>query len=120
MVFSSNLFLLYFFPLFFLLYYLAETRYKNGVILAGSIFFYMWGAPMFVFVIVGSIVLDFILSHRIYNAPAEKKKRWLVLSVILNVSILLYFKYANFFVENVDALLISLGAKEPIRWTHVA
>ena len=67
MVFSSSLFLLYFFPLFLLIYYLADTRYKNAVILVFSVYFYMWGAPKFVFVILASIIIDFYLSHKIYN-----------------------------------------------------
>ncbi len=121
MVFSSIYFLLFFLPLFLLVYYLADTKYKNGVILVFSLFFYMWGAPLFVFVIAGSIIADFYLSHKIYNSDSAKhKKAWLVFSVCLNISILLYFKYANFFIENVNELLISLGTTSPIRWTHIA
>jgi alginate O-acetyltransferase complex protein AlgI len=120
MVFSSTLFLLYFFPLFLLVYYLADTAYKNSVILVFSVFFYMWGAPLFVFVILASVIVDFYLSHLIYNSEGKKKKSWLVFSVCLNVSILLYFKYSNFFVENVNLLLASWGVEGPIRWTNVA
>ena len=101
MVFSSSLFLLLFLPLFLGVYFLAADRFKNGVILAFSVFFYMWGAPKFLFVILGSVVVDYILSKKIYNSTNEKQRKgWLVFSVILNVSILLYFKYANFFIEN--------------------
>ena len=81
----------------------------------------MWGAPLFVFVIIGSIIADFYLSHKIYNSTVEKhKKAWLVFSVCFNVSILLYFKYANFFIENFNEVLISFGATHPVHWTHVA
>ena len=121
MVFSSIYFLLFFLPVFLFVYYLADTKYKNGVILVFSLFFYMWGAPLFVLVIAGSIIADFYLSHKIYNADSEKhKKAWLIFSVCLNVSILLYFKYSNFFIENVNEVLVSLGATHPIQWTHIA
>ncbi len=120
MVFSSSLFLLYFFPLFLFVYYLADTKYKNAVILVFSVYFYMWGAPKFVFVILASIVVDYYLSHWIYNSSGLRKKSILIFSVCINVSILLYFKYANFFVENINALLISMGAKGPVHWTSVA
>lgn len=120
MVFSSSLFLIYFFPLFLLVYYLIDPRYKNAAIVFFSIIFYMWGAPKFVFVILASIIIDYYLSHIIYDADQKKKKPWLIFSVCLNVSILLYFKYANFFVENVNAVLHSFGAKGPIHWTSVA
>ncbi len=121
MVFSSTHFLLYFLPLFLFVYYIADTKYKNGVILAFSLFFYMWGAPLFVFVITASIIADFYLSHKIYNSTSAKhKKGWLIFSVCLNVSILLYFKYSNFFIENINELLVVMGASNPVRWTHVA
>src|SRR5690242_14119632 len=99
MVFSSSLFLFYFLPLFLLVYFISPTKFKNSVILLFSICFYMWGAPRFIFVILGSIIVDFILSKKIYYSENQKlRKRWLIFSVVLNVSILLYFKYSNFFV----------------------
>jgi len=120
MVFSSSLFLLYFFPIFLLVYYLADTKYKNAVILVFSVFFYMWGAPRFVSVILGSIIVDYYLSHAIFNSEGKKKKTILIFSVCLNVSILLYFKYANFFVENINEVLRGLGSTGPIKWTSIA
>ena len=112
MVFSSSLFLLYFFPLFLLIYYLADTKYKNTVIVISSIIFYMWGAPKFVIVILASIILDYYLSHLIYNAEGRRRRMLLVFSVCINVSILLFFKYSNFFVENVNQLLNSAKGRE--------
>ncbi len=120
MVFSSSLFLLLFLPLFLGVYFLAADRFKNGVILSFSIFFYMWGAPKFVFVILASIIIDYVLSKKIYYSTDKKqKKAWLVFSVLLNVSVLLYFKYANFFVENFNMVLAEFGIQER-SWTKVA
>ena len=119
MVFSSSIFLLFFLPLFLGTYFLAADRFKNGIILVFSVFFYMWGAPKFVFVILISIVIDYILSKKIYYSSDEKhRKRWLIFSVVVNVSILLYFKYANFFVGNFNTILTHLGFKE-VRWVSV-
>ncbi len=120
MVFSSTLFLLSFLPLFLLVYYIADTKYKNSVILFFSIVFYMWGAPRFIVVILASVILDYYLSHFIYKAEGKRKKLLLIFSVCINVGILLYFKYANFFVENINEMLHSLGASGPIKWTAVA
>ncbi len=120
MVFSSSLFLFLFLPLFLSVYFLSPTRFKNGVILIFSLFFYTWGAPKFVLVILGSIVVDYLLSKKIYYSTNEKqKKSWLVFSVLLNVSVLLYFKYSNFFVENFNSLLADFGIKQ-VGWTQVA
>ncbi len=119
MVFSSITFLCYFLPLFLLIYYLADTRYKNGVILAFSVFFYSWGAPQFVFILLASTFLDFYLvrwMHRSTNS--KRKKRLLSLSILLNLGLLAYFKYANFFVENWN-VFFGLFDIAPSPWTAV-
>lgn len=120
MVFSSTLFLLYFLPAFLLLYHLVPKNWKNGAILLASVLFYAWGAPRFIFVILASTVLDFFVVRSLHrSATQQKKKAWLILSISLNLGLLLYFKYANFFVENVNQLFASFGAAE-VGWTKVA
>lgn len=120
MVFSSSLFLLYFLPVFLVIYYLLPRIAKNPFILVASILFYAWGAPVFIFIVLGSIILDFYIVKIIYHAGSVKKKRWfLAFSVILNIGLLAYFKYANFFLENVNFLLESIGLK-PMQWIYVA
>jgi alginate O-acetyltransferase complex protein AlgI len=121
MVFSSSLFLLYFLPVFLLLYhFFKNTTYKNWVILVASIFFYAWGAPRFVFVVVGSVILDYYIINAMYHSSSSLHRKYLLaLSISINVGLLLYFKYANFFVENVDFLLNSMGY-ENVNWTQVA
>jgi alginate O-acetyltransferase complex protein AlgI len=121
MVFSSSLFLLFFLPVFLIFYHLYRNdNYKNWVILAGSLLFYSWGAPMFVFVVVGSVIVDYYIIEAMHKSTNQRyRKTLLVVSVSINVGLLLYFKYANFFVENVDVLLNSLGY-ENVRWTQVA
>jgi len=120
MVFSSSLFLLYFLPFFLIAYHLVPHKFRNWIILAASIFFYSWGAPKFVFVVIGVVVVDFYIVKLLYQQQLPQHKKWLLTtSIFLKLGLLLYFKYANFFVENFNALLASFGV-ESIHWTNVA
>ncbi|NQY09473.1 MAG: MBOAT family protein [Flavobacteriales bacterium] len=119
MVFSSSIFLLYFLPIFLLVYQLTPRKFKNIVILLASIFFYSWGAPKFVFVILGSTIVDFFIVKTLYESDdALKRKILLGSSIFINLGLLMYFKYANFFVENVNAILASAGIEE-MKWVSV-
>ena len=120
MVFSSNIFLLYFLPIFLLLYHFVDRRFKNQLILAASIIFYSWGAPKFIFVILASTIIDFFIVKRMYwNKSLLHKRFLLALSIFINLGLLLYFKYANFFVENMNASLETFGFSQ-VKWTYVA
>ncbi len=116
MVFSSALFLFGFLPAFFLVYFLVPYRLKNLWALIGSTFFYAWGGPVFVFVLFASLSADFFIAQQ-FSKP--KGKRWLVAGLVLNIGLLAYFKYANFFVENFTILLERLGMDGQL-WTRVA
>ncbi|HPQ08799.1 MAG TPA: MBOAT family O-acyltransferase [Bacteroidia bacterium] len=105
MVFSSITFLLYFLPLFLIAYQLVPKSFKNGFILLASIFFYSWGGPKFIFAILATTFLDFIFVQKMYVAKTSaSKKFWLILSLCMNLGMLFYFKYANFFLENISDL----------------
>lgn len=119
MVFSSSLFLLLFLPAFLLVYHLVAIKYKNWVLLIASFLFYAWGAPKFVFVVVGSVIVDFYLIDSMYKTKVKRTKMILLtISISINLGLLLYFKYANFFVENVNGILSSVGIHE-VSWTSV-
>ena len=119
MVFSSIVFLLYFLPVFLLAYYFADIKYKNIVILFFSIIFYSWGAPKFIFAVLGTTFIDFHIVHWMSDSKNIYKKRLLlVLSVSMNLGLLFYFKYSNFFIENVNSLLDSISHKH-IYFTRV-
>lgn len=119
MVFSSIIFLLAFLPVFLITYYLVNQKYKNLVILVFSIFFYSWGAPRFIFVILGTTFLDFHLVKWMSLTKKQLHRRlMLTLSVSINLGLLFYFKYSNFFIENVNQLLSVLGDKH-IEWTKL-
>lgn len=120
MVFSSVLFLFYFLPVFFIVYTLIPHKLRNIWALIASLFFYAWGAPIFVFVVSSVIIVDFFIVNKIHSSKNDgQRRKLLAISVLLKVGLLAYFKYANFFVENIDILMLALGF-EKIRWMQVA
>jgi alginate O-acetyltransferase complex protein AlgI len=106
MVFSSIVFLLFFLPAFLLTYYLVDKKFKNIVILLFSIFFYAWGAPKFIFVILGTTFIDFNLVK--WMSKTEKllfRRLILTLSVSINLGLLFYFKYLEIITAKVKIRL---------------
>ena len=118
MVFSSSLFLLYFFPLFLIIYFLLPEKIRNIFILLASIIFYAWGAPKFIFIVLVSIAVDFYIVRRLYKCEGKKRLLLVSASILLNIGMLAYFKYANFFIENFNYLLNVIGFQS-VRWTEV-
>ncbi|MSR39917.1 MAG: MBOAT family protein [Planctomycetes bacterium] len=127
MAFSSILFLFCFLPVFLVVYLASPNRWRNLLAVVSSLAFYAWGAPLFVYVLVIGAGLDYWVSCQIsksrsYGAdqPAVRELclRYLQLSLVVNVGLLLYFKYANFFVAQFDDLLALCGI-ESIAWTSV-
>lgn len=119
MVFSSITFLIFFFPLFMLAYHFIDKQYKNILLLCASIFFYSWGAPKFVFILLATTTLDFYLVKSLDNAKTDGlRKLFLVLSLLMNLGLLAYFKYANFFIDNINAVL-SVGGMHNVTWTKI-
>lgn len=120
MVFSSLTFLLLLLPVTLLVYYLSPMRARNGVALAASLVFYAWGAPRFILVLVVASAVDFVVGREIDKPGASFRSRrcWLAAGVLVNVALLLYFKYANFFVVELNLLLGALGLS-PAGWTAV-
>lgn len=118
MVFSSILFLYVFLPVFLLAYHLAGNKFKNYVLLIFSIFFYAWGAPKFIFLVLAALIVNYYIVGLMEKKPQHGRK-FLIASVIINLGLLAYFKYANFFIDNVNALLETFSLK-PIAWIHVA
>ncbi len=115
MVFSSITFLIYFLPIFLLLYHLVPHKYKNALILIASIYFYSWGGPKFILVILGTTCLDYFLVKAMNNQKTQSAKtRFLIISLCLNLGLLFYFKYCNFFIDNINA---AFGTK--ITWLEV-
>jgi len=119
MVFSSALFLFLFLPIVFLLYYLLPRKCQNVVLLIASILFYTWGEPRFILILLASITVDYFIAKALEHQSAKGKKRLLILSIVINLLILGYFKYANFFIDNVQQFYHWLGLT-PFQWSAVA
>ena len=105
MVFSSLIFLLLFLPIFLIGYHLVEKRYKNSFALLFSLLFYFWGAPNFILIAIGSIIVDYYLVAFISRFKARNRLVMLWVSIVFNLSFLLYYKYFNFFIENLNIVL---------------
>ncbi|MCM2681223.1 MBOAT family O-acyltransferase [Echinimonas agarilytica] len=111
MVFSSSVFLFLFLPLFLGLYYVTPFRYRSAVILLGSYSFYAWWRVDFLALFIAVTLWNYIIAIRIDGAASALiKKRWLTLGIVGNLSTLGYFKYANFGVDSINALLVEMGA----------
>lgn len=120
MVFSSAIFLTIFLPAFLLLYWMCPKKMKNAFLLLSSVFFYAWGAPKFIFVIIGTTLIDFFLVGRMDRSKNEtERKLILIFSVCMNLGLLVYFKYMNFFIENVNFAMKGLGLESSIPWTKL-
>lgn len=105
MLFSSITFLYYFLPSVLILYFIVPKKLKNTVLLLSSLFFYGWGEPKYLILMVASIIIGFF-SGLLIEATSKKslKKLILVISVVINVGFLGFFKYSNFFIENFNAV----------------
>ena len=122
MVFSSLLFLYAFLPVFLALYYLAPHRLRNAVALTASLFFYVWGEPVFAVWLVVSSLFDFVLSLWLARLPASAgaaRRGVLALGLVINLAALVYCKYSNFLVSQLDALLVWRHAA-PLAWSKIA
>jgi len=106
MVFSSIPFLFFFLPVFFLLYYIVPFRAKNGVLLLFSLIFYAWGEPIYILLMVLSSVIDYTIGRLMdhYDKTPWKRTVLLCASIFANLSILGFFKYADFFLETVNRI----------------
>ena len=120
MVFSSNIFLFFFLPIFLIAYFSTPQKLRNYTLLLFSLVFYAYGAPDFVFLLVGECVINYFLVRGMVQTEKTRTKKLLcALSIIMALGLLLYFKYANFFMENLNAILGWMH-HEPVGWMKVA
>ena len=115
MLFSSTTFLYVFLPIVLLVYFTVPKKLKNAVLLAASMFFYFFGERTYIAIMLISSVTDWIWSLLIehYRAKGKEKvtKWFLVGSLVINLGLLGFFKYADFFIGNINALF---GASLPL------
>lgn len=117
MIFSSLLFLFWFLPVFFLIYYLCPARFRNSVLLLGSIVFYGWGEPKFLILLVISILVNYgagrLLAY--FDGKSFLRKLCLISAMVFDFGMLVFFKYINFFIDNLNRIGgVSLGRVDVI------
>jgi alginate O-acetyltransferase complex protein AlgI len=109
MVFSSTVFLFVFLPAVLTVYFLAANSLRNALLLLASLIFYAWGEPKYVLLMIGSIIFNYIFGILIDRVRAEQRKqkaRLIVfLAVFFNLSLLGFYKYAHFVVDQLNPLL---------------
>ena len=106
MVFSSTIFLCVYLPLVLLGYYICPKKGRNLFLLIASLVFYAWGEPKYVFLMIFSILVNYIFG-RLMDKHRENKKRlklMLVLSVVIDIGLLSVFKYTDFVITNINAI----------------
>lgn len=105
MLFSSITFLYYFLPVVLLLYFISPKKLKNTVLLISSLVFYAWGEPKYVFLMIATILVNYILGILIEKFKGKVlSKIFVAASVVASLGVLGYFKYADFFIENFGAV----------------
>ena len=109
MIFSSLFFMFVFLPLMLLVYFVVPWKIKNLVILMFSLVFYAWGEPVYVILMIFSILINYVTGLELeqYRRKNKRHKRrmTLIFNIVVNLGILGFFKYYGFFVENLNAVL---------------
>ena len=106
MVFSSLLFMFIFLPIFFVIYYVSPKGIRNLVLLIASLIFYAWGEPIYIFIMLFSTVFDYIIGLFIHRFREKKSiaRIFLITSVVVNLFLLGFFKYTDFFITNINGI----------------
>ena len=115
MLFSSNVFLFIFLPIVLLLYYIVPRPFKNPVLLLFSLFFYGWGEPVYLILMIATIMIDYLFGLCIHSKQKNNKsaKGILIVGVITNLLILGFFKYTGFFVEQLKTISVFSNIEVP-------
>ena len=111
MLFADYFFLAWFFPVFYLLYFLAPEKLKNLTALCGSVAFYLWGEPVYFFFLAGGVLADYFICNQITKSEGRRKKLFLGIAVGYNLLVLIYFKFAGIFQGTAEA------TEEVYNWT---
>ena len=104
MVFSSITFLFYFLPVVLALYYIVPDKYKNIVLLISSLTFYFYGEPVYTLLMIFSIICTYIFGILI-DKYKNQAKIFLTIFILISVGILIYFKYIDFIIGNINLWL---------------
>ena len=115
MVFSSIAFMMYFMPVFFLVYYILPASYKNAWLFLASLGFYYYGVrgnPGYLLLMIMSVVVNFVAGKLIAAQKTKRaRKAWLVVGIVYDLGWLILFKYLGFLIENLNALFGAMHVK---------
>lgn len=120
MVFSSIPFLYFFLPIVIILYFAVPKKFRNLILFLCSLMFYAWGEPIYVTIMLFSTVLDYTNGRLLerFEGCGKKRRAILIFDIIANLGILMFFKYSDFFISNINSLTGSqiglLGLALPI------
>lgn len=114
MIFSSTEFIVYFLPAVLIAYYLCSfsLRLQNFILLVFSLGFYAYGEPKYIFLMIGSVLVNYILGLLIESFRESYGKTILIIACILNLGVLFYAKYLDFFIRSINELWQGLSLKE--------
>lgn len=107
MVFSSLLFLFMYLPIVLLIYYITPYKYRNFFLLIANLVFYGWGEPIYVVLMIFSTIVDYTCGYfidKFRDNNKKKAKRFVVLSAVINLSLLGFFKYSGFIANTLNYL----------------
>ncbi|MBP3578461.1 MAG: MBOAT family protein, partial [Lachnospiraceae bacterium] len=108
MVFSSILFMFRFLPIVLLLYFIAPKQIRNTILFIASLIFYAWGEPVYVVIMLFSTVVDYTHGLLVYKykqkGEMKKAKLFVISSMIINLSLLGFFKYTDFIIGNLNLI----------------
>ncbi len=105
MVFSSIPFIYYFLPLVLLIYFIIPRKYKNFWLFLSSLLFYFYGEKIYTLILISSSILNYYSGKLIYKHLGQKRSKYIFIgTIIINLSFLIYFKYTNFLLDNINVL----------------
>lgn len=122
MVFSSPVFLFAYLPLTLAVYYLMPLRWRNLALFLLSLVFYGWDKPIYIPVMLFSVTVSYLCGFPIGKYRDRDRHRarvWLVVSLVLNLSVLVFFKYTNFIIENLRLIPPLVGVLHPLEWLEL-
>ena len=101
MLFSSVTFIYYFLPILLITYFITPRKFRNFVLFSFSILFYFYGEPKYIIVLLISCIVNYFVG-RMIDKDEKNKKIYLTIAILYNVLQLVYFKYTDFFIENIN------------------
>ena len=122
MVFSSPVFLFAYLPLTLAVYYLMPLRWRNLALFLLSLVFYGWDKPIYIPVMLFSVTVSYLCGFPIGKYRDRDRHRarvWLVVSLVLNLSVLVFFKYTNFIIESLRLIPPLAGILHPLEWLEL-